>query len=131
MKTLPSLIAICALGWALQLKFQEIPSLNSTIESLEEEAQDREESLSLFKFKNKEYQKKIDSLEAEAPVYKSMEEIHAAFDVHQNFDVLQKDMAALKLFYKGTINKSREKDEKDAEFMRKKYSFRPKVNFRI
>lgn len=76
-------------------------------------------------------QKKIDSLEAEAPVYKSMEEIDAAFDVHQNLDIYQKDMAALKLFYKGIINKSREKDEKDAEFMRKKYSFRPKVNFRI
>lgn len=78
MKTLPSLIAICALGWALQLKFQEIPSLNSTIESLEEEAQDREESLSLFKFKNKEYQKKIDSLLDELSESKKIKPVEPA-----------------------------------------------------
>ena len=76
-------------------------------------------------------QKKIDLLEAEEPVFKSMEQINAEFGVHQNADVFLKEIANLKAFYHGARNKSKEMEEKNAEFLRKKYSYRPKSTFRL
>jgi hypothetical protein len=76
-------------------------------------------------------QKKIDLLEAEEPVFKSMEQINSEFDIHKNGDIFLKDIANLKEFYHGARNKSKVMEEKNAEFLSKKYSYRPKSTFRL
>lgn len=76
-------------------------------------------------------QQKIESLTEKTAEVKTMEQISNEFSVHNDFDIYERDMAALKAFYVEGINKSNEKAEKDSEFLRKKYSFRPKITFKL
>lgn len=62
---------------------------------------------------------------------KTMDQINADFMLHQDFERLNREMAALMTIYMGGSNKSKENEEKEAEFLRKKYGRRKNNNFRL
>lgn len=61
----------------------------------------------------------------------TMDQIDADFNVHLDVERINREMAALKSIYMGESNKSKEKEEKEAEFLRKKYGRRNNNTFRL
>lgn len=62
---------------------------------------------------------------------KTLDQLHADFLVHKDFDRLNREMAALMNIYMGGSNKSKENEENEAEFLRKKYGSRKNNTFRL
>ncbi|MEY3500942.1 MAG: hypothetical protein RL308_2611 [Bacteroidota bacterium] len=80
----------------------------------------------------KNYMKeKVESITIKTIELKTIDQIHAEFMIHNNYDVFQNEMATLKAIYMGGINKSKTNEEKEAEFLRKKYDYRPKITFQL
>lgn len=61
---------------------------------------------------------------------KTIDQIHADYLIHLDYDRLNREMAILMNFYMGESDKSKEKEEKEAEFLRKKYGRRRNNTFR-